>query len=118
MNPEHISLHSGRKVGWICEKGHKWSGTVASRTDNRHPHRCPVCAGQKVVAGINDLFTTDIEAKEYWDFKNNVVSPTELSRGSHRMVNWMCPSGHVFSKPVRDFIKSHLECPVCKKINA
>lgn len=43
--PEMISAHSGRKVWWLCNKGHSWFVSVNDRT--RLDRRCPYCAGRR-----------------------------------------------------------------------
>ena len=35
-----VSVHSNKKVWWICEKGHEWKAIVTSR--NRG-YGCPMC---------------------------------------------------------------------------
>ena len=63
----HIySFGSHTKVKWRCDKGHVFSTDFCKFTN---PHRnrsgvvgvfaCPVCNGQLVVAGVNDLGTTN-----------------------------------------------------------
>lgn len=40
LTPEMVTEKSGKKVWWICYKGHEWEATIASRSDGRG---CPVC---------------------------------------------------------------------------
>ncbi len=40
LTPKDITQKSGKKVWWMCKKGHEWSATIASRTEGRG---CPVC---------------------------------------------------------------------------
>ncbi len=40
-DPTTLTVSSGRKVGWICELGHRWKATIDSRTQGRG---CPTCA--------------------------------------------------------------------------
>ena len=44
LNPEDFTANSGRKVWWICDKGHEWQATISSRNSGRG---CPKCAGKK-----------------------------------------------------------------------
>ena len=55
LKPSDVTISSGRKVWWICQYGHEWYASVASRTNMQSG--CPVCTGQKVLAGFNDLAT-------------------------------------------------------------
>lgn len=45
-----ITSFSGRKIHWICEKGHEWMTTVDART--RRLSGCPYCSNQKILSGI------------------------------------------------------------------
>ena len=42
LKPYDVTPGSGKKVWWICEKGHEWEAVIANRTgDGRgcpHPH--------------------------------------------------------------------------------
>ena len=40
LKPEDVTLHSGKKVWWICDKGHEWEQTDHDRT---RPSPCPMC---------------------------------------------------------------------------
>lgn len=40
LTPEQVSQCSGKKVWWICEKGHEWIASVSNRTKGTN---CPIC---------------------------------------------------------------------------
>ena len=40
---------------------------------------CPVCAEREVLAGYNDLATTDKQLLTEWDYELNKLKPTEVS---------------------------------------
>ena len=42
--PDTVAANSKSKVWWLCEKGHSWQSTVASR--NTGKNGCPYCAGR------------------------------------------------------------------------
>lgn len=44
LTPEMVSAGSGKRVWWICDKGHEWQTVVNARKQGRG---CPVCAGKK-----------------------------------------------------------------------
>lgn len=71
---------------------------------------------KKIVEGVNDLFTTNPELKDRWDFNKNVIKPNEVSAGSNRKVFWICEHGHSFDTEVYRVAKSTIgfSCPVCK----
>ena len=40
LKPENFTANSGKKVWWICDKGHEWQATINHRNNGRG---CPVC---------------------------------------------------------------------------
>lgn len=40
LTPKQVPCHSGKRVWWLCEKGHTWSAVVANRSDGQE---CPYC---------------------------------------------------------------------------
>ncbi|MBP5275624.1 MAG: zinc-ribbon domain-containing protein, partial [Lachnospiraceae bacterium] len=44
LKPDSFTSKSGKKVWWVCEKGHEWEATIASRADGRG---CPICNKEK-----------------------------------------------------------------------
>lgn len=91
-DPKNVSAGSSKKMNWVCELGHAWSATVASRagTANRKALGCPICSGQKVLEGFNDLATTHPEIAHQadgWD-------PTKISKGNRDKRAWRCKKGH------------------------
>ena len=51
---------------------------------------CPVCAGLKVVPGINDLATQCPKVVPLWSDKND-YTPSEISARSERRAIFVCP---------------------------
>jgi very-short-patch-repair endonuclease len=47
LTPEQVTSKSGKKVWWVCPKGHNYDATVHNRTGNNSG--CPYCAGQKTL---------------------------------------------------------------------
>jgi hypothetical protein len=73
-DPAEVTAGSSKKKTWECENGHQWKASVSDRTTG---HGCPICSGKKVLAGFNDLGTTnpEIALQAYrWD-------PKKVSRG-------------------------------------
>ncbi len=104
-DPSAITAGSGKMVGWKCGLGHQWEAVVAKRTSVDF---CPVCSGQAVLVGFNDLATInpDIAAQaDGWD-------PTTLTVGSGKKVDWICELGHQFKARVVDR-SNGVGCPVC-----
>ena len=92
LGPESVTAMSGRKVWWMCEKGHEWQAVIAARSCGSG---CPVCAGKKVQAGYNDLATVCPDlAKEWHTEKNGELTPECVTKGSNKKVWWRCKRGH------------------------
>jgi Zn finger protein HypA/HybF involved in hydrogenase expression len=111
-DPTTLLAGSGKVVGWICKFGHKWNSNIDNRSKG---NGCPVCSGNKVQAGFNDLATTNPELAtqaDGWD-------PTTLSAGSSRKVRWKCELGHGWNAQVANRSLGD-GCPVCsgRKVQA
>ncbi len=90
---EDISHGAKKVVWWKCEKGHEWQASPNSRTNKNCG--CPYCSNQRVLAGYNDLATTDSAIAMQWDFEKNIdLSPKDFTRGSNTKVWWKCEKGH------------------------
>ena len=42
LKPEDVNRKTGKRVWWVCEKGHEWPARVVDRTRGGG---CPRCAG-------------------------------------------------------------------------
>ena len=115
ISPEAVGHTSKRKAFWVCEKGHKWEAMIFSRTVGGRS--CPFCANQQILAGYNDLATTQPDVLARWDYKKNVdFSPSEVSEFSHKSAWWICEKGHSWKQSIyvmtsNPSIKSG--CPYC-----
>ena len=102
-DPTSLKAGSSKKVGWRCSIGHSWKATVASRQERG----CPICSGRQVLAGYNDLATTNPQLAaqaDGWD-------PTSLKAGSNVRVGWKCKLGHKSVASVNQ--RSQYGCPFC-----
>jgi hypothetical protein len=102
-----VTMGSNKKFEWQCALGHVWSAVVSSRSVG---NGCPVCAGQQVEVGFNDLATTNPELAAQahgWD-------STTVTAGTHRKRDWKCDEGHVWSAAVssRSSVNGR-GCPIC-----
>ncbi len=109
-----VSAKSNQKKDWKCSLGHIYSSIVASRTSIGNG--CPVCAGQKVLAGFNDLKTRfpDIAAEAYgWD-------PSIIMPGTLQKKDWKCSLGHIYTVIVANRTSLGRGCHFCsgKKVLA
>ena len=111
LQADEVSPFSNKKYWWICSEGHSYCASPNNRISNKS--NCPYCSGKKVMAGYNDLVTTNKDIIKYWDFSlNKDIDPEQISAGSLKKVWWICPKGHEYEKAVASFIK-YPNCPVC-----
>lgn len=110
LTPENVFPKSNRRVGWICDQGHKWETKIYHRTDGQG---CPYCAGQKPIPGETDLETLEPAISRQWHpSQNGDRRPSEFTRFSHFGAMWLCDNGHEYSAPI--FRRSRgCGCPVC-----
>lgn len=112
ISPTTISYGSNKKVWWLCPLGHSYKASVAHRTDLKSPTSCPICAGQQILSGYNDLATKRPDLMLEWDFELNNINPSELSPNSSQKVNWICPKGHPYKASITKRNQGR-NCPVC-----
>lgn len=113
MTPDNFSANAHTKVWWKCEKGHSWQASIASR--NRKLG-CPYCAGQRTIAGENDLeswCSKNIpELLNEWDYDKNDFRPSEISKTSNKKAWWKCCKGHEWQAVIANRVHG-TRCPYC-----
>ena len=110
--PQDFTRGSGKKVWWVCSKGHTYEAIISNRTFlNRG---CPYCASfnSKLLFGFNDLATKHPEVVKYWDYKKNDKTPKDFTYGSGKKVWWICPKGHSYQMAIHKRTQGR-SCPVC-----
>ena len=102
LKPEDVSCGSGKKVWWKLPydvpddypvehlRGKhfefEWEAKIASRRDGND---CPYLAGKAVLAGFNDLATTNPSLAGEWDYKLNIgLTPSDVTANSGKNVWW------------------------------
>lgn len=108
ITPDKISYGSNKLVWWKGKCGHEWQTSPKSRSSGEN---CPICAGKKVVKGINDLQTLKPELAAEWSSKNT-FKPTEVTIGSNKMVLWIDRLGHEWTATVKNRVQGS-GCPYC-----
>ena len=112
MTPFVFSAYSNEMVDWKCKKGHKYSSTISSRTQQKCG--CPYCSGHKVWIGFNDLETIRPELAKEWDYeKNYPLLPSQFTVGSGQKVWWKCKYGHEWDEIISSRTKRQTGCPYC-----
>ena len=104
-DPATVKAGSSKNLSWRCAIGHVWKTSVVDRAGGAG---CPVCAGQKVLSGFNDLATTNPELAaqaDGWD-------PTTVTEKSGKRKNWKCDLGHAWEAVIGSRASGH-GCPMC-----
>lgn len=113
LNPDNFSYGSNRKVWWRCrECDGVWEAYIPNRTI--HGQGCPYCSGTRV-SDRNSLAVNYPDLVNEWDYANNgVLKPEDISFGSTRKVNWICPvCGYKWPCVIADRVRRGTKCPRC-----
>jgi hypothetical protein len=112
LTPEDVTPGSGKKVWWLCEKGHEWQAIIVWRT--RDNTGCPFCA-QKGVEYELTLSNPEL-AKMWHPEKNGNLTPADVTANSVNTVWWLCKNGHEWQEKV--YLQDRSQgCPFCLKEN-
>ena len=108
--PDKIYPQSNLPYHWKCSLGHKWEATPNSRCYGRG---CPVCSGNKVLKGFNDLATTHPDLLAEWSDKNKGNSPETITYKNRSNVWWRCSKcGNDYQAVVYARANGRI-CPFC-----
>ena len=111
LTPEQVLPGSHRLVWWVCDSGHEWQAVVKSRVAGAG---CPICANRTIERGENDLTSTHPELALQWHpGRNGVLTPRDVTAGSHRKVWWLCEKGHEWQASILSRANKGTGCPVC-----
>lgn len=106
-DPKNVMAGSEKKLNWLCPSGHSYKSSIKSRAIAGTS--CPICSGNQVLIGFNDLNTThpDLSAQAVgW-------APQEFIAGSHSRVLWRCELGHEWFAQIKSRALTGHNCPVC-----
>lgn len=113
LKPNEVNAKSRKNVWWHCTKcGNEWKSVINTRIKGTV---CPVCAEREVLAGYNDLATTDKNLLREWDYELNRIQPTEVSRTSAKRVWWKCRHGHSWSMKINERTILRKGCRICEQ---
>lgn len=108
--PEYVSVHSNKKVWWVCDKGHEWQAVINSRRDGVG---CPYCADKRAIVGYSDLATVNPRLADEWHpTKNGKLLPYDVTEKSNKFVWWRCKEGHEWRAMIYDR-SNGCNCPIC-----
>jgi len=109
LEPSNFTPHSGKKVWWVCPKGHEYSARIAGRSNGEG---CSYCAGKKV-DNSNSLASLFPEiSKEWHPNKNGKLTANDVTSRSGKKVWWLCSQGHEYPSRIADRTKG-VGCPFC-----
>ena len=118
LEPTMVSAGSSKKVWWICEKGHHWPATIASRNAGAG---CPDCARE---TSTKKLKTSLLKKKgnlaernpdlasEWHPTKNGTLFTTMVTPNTHDTVWWLGKCGHEWQASVKARNTGN-GCPYC-----
>ncbi|MDG0059150.1 zinc-ribbon domain-containing protein [Priestia sp. P5] len=110
LKPSYFKCGSDKKVWWQCELGHEWKAVISSRVLGSG---CPICAGQSVLKGYNDLSATHPLLITEWNYDRNInILPDSISAGSREKVWWKCKLGHEWKAVVSSRVAGS-GCSIC-----
>ena len=113
LKPDEVNAKSRKNVWWKCRKcGNEWKSVINARVKGTV---CPVCAEREVLAGYNDLATTDSQLLSEWDYEQNKLKPTEVSRTSAKRAWWKCRHGHSWSMKINERTILNKGCRICEQ---
>jgi hypothetical protein len=108
ISPENFTSGTKGKFYWICPHGHSYQCTIAHRIKG---NGCSVCAGKKVLVGINDLESQYPQLAKEWHPDNKLL-PSQVVAHTHDKFLWLCPNGHTYSADPNHRIQG-TGCSVC-----
>ena len=113
-SPSDYTSHSNAMIVWHCHKcGHDWEATINNRVGRGSG--CPVCAGNVIKTGYNDLATVNPDlAAEWHPTKNLPLTTQTVGASSNKNVWWVCKFGHEYRCRVVDR-KKGVGCSECSK---
>ena len=113
LKPDEVNAKSRKNVWWRCGKcGNEWKSVINARVKGTV---CPVCAEREVLAGYNDLATTDNQLLIEWDYEKNKFQPIEVSRNSAKRAWWKCRHGHSWSMKINERTILNKGCRICEQ---
>lgn len=115
-----VTTGSGRKLTFVCpDCKQKFEAAIcnAVRSVGNGTTGCPVCAGRKVVPGINDLASQYPEVATMWSSKNKLPA-SEVATQSGKKAFFKCHNcGQEFEARIHHVVDAvdngHTGCPIC-----
>jgi hypothetical protein len=119
IDPWKLSYKDSKTEVYLkCNYGHDHVYNVHPRGFVVGAHSCRVCNNKIVITGFNDLFTTNPELKEIWNFDKNIdIDPYKITYGVPQQVWWKCDKcKYEWKSFIPNVSKGH-RCPECAKLH-
>jgi DNA-directed RNA polymerase subunit RPC12/RpoP len=111
LKPQAVPEFANYNVDWICSKcNNTWSASPATRSKNSG---CPFCSGRKVIPGVTDLATVKKDLAKEWHPTKNIITPKQVSVGSHEKVWWLGSCNHEWRAEIKSRALGGNKCPFC-----
>lgn len=121
IQPSQVKPGTHDKYWFLCENGHEWLSTVANRTYGGNG--CPICCGQIILPGYNDLVTLNPALAAEWHPTKNagltdgngkdISTPDKVGIGSKHKFWWLGKCGHEWQATIGHRNLSNRGCPYC-----
>lgn len=108
-----VFVKSNKKYWWSCDNGlnHKYQMKPLNKVNRNQS--CPICSGQQLLTGFNDLQTKYPDVAKEWDYNLNENKPSDYTYGSGYKAWWKCDKcGESYQSPINIHIRGH-KCPYC-----
>lgn len=125
LGPDEIYYKTSKKYHFICKYGHKFEKEIYKMTTisrGTYSEGCPVCHGDRVDVGSNDVLTTNPEILDYWDEKLNPdIDLKKITRESNKSALFHCANedcNNVFKAKIGDRVQRRVMfCEDCRNRN-
>jgi len=108
LTPKDVTSRSGKKVWWLCKKGHEWEVKIAERAEGG----CPYCSGHRACKD-NCLQNLNLGLAGQWHpTKNMLLTPKDVTARSNKKVWWLCKKGHEWAARIKERAGG-TGCPFC-----
>ena len=98
IKPYDVTPGSGKKVWWICQKGHEWQAVIYSRSRGSG---CPYCNKLKSADDGSLVVSNSSLRLEWHPTANGKLTPLSLALNYPEKVWWICREGHEWKATVK-----------------
>ena len=113
LTPSDVVPGSRKKVGWKCNKDHRWPARIVDRAIRGRG--CPECKNRKVGKDNNLAVLYPDIAKQLHPTLNGTLTAYDLLPGSSKRVWWFCEKNHEWEAEIASRIKGR-NCAKCYRL--